>query len=67
LPPRPKVVSTIAESLASLGMFACAQRLAENCIDLSILPDMTDQHLEKLSAVSWSPKTGQVAKRDSCP
>jgi class 3 adenylate cyclase len=41
-------VSTIAEWLASLGMAEYAQRFAENRIDLSVLPDLTDQHLEKL-------------------
>jgi class 3 adenylate cyclase/predicted ATPase len=41
-------VSTIAEWLASLGMSEYSERFAENRIDLSVLPDLTDQHLEKL-------------------
>jgi class 3 adenylate cyclase/predicted ATPase len=41
-------VSSIAEWLASLGMSEYAERFAENRIDLSVLPDLTDQHLEKL-------------------
>jgi class 3 adenylate cyclase len=41
-------VSTIAEWLASLGMAEYTQRFVENRIDLSVLPDLTDQHLEKL-------------------
>jgi tetratricopeptide (TPR) repeat protein len=41
-------VSTIAEWLASRGMSEYAQRFAENHIDLSVLPDLTDQDLEKL-------------------
>jgi SAM domain (Sterile alpha motif) len=34
--------------LKKLGMTEYAQRFAENRIDLSVLPDLTDQHLEKL-------------------
>jgi tetratricopeptide (TPR) repeat protein len=41
-------VSTIAEWLASRGMSEYAQRFAESHIDLSVLPDLTDQDLEKL-------------------
>ena len=41
-------MSTIAEWLASLGMAEYTQRFVENRIDLSVLPDLTDQHLEKL-------------------
>jgi hypothetical protein len=38
----------IAEWLKKLGMSEYAERFAENRIDLSVLPDLTDQHLEKL-------------------
>jgi class 3 adenylate cyclase len=38
----------IADWLKELGMSEYAQRFAENRIDLSVLPDLTDQHLEKL-------------------
>jgi hypothetical protein len=42
------VTQPIAEWLKKLGMSEYAERFAENRIDLSILPDLTDQHLEKL-------------------
>src|SRR5215469_9990968 len=38
----------IADLLKKLGMSEYAQRFAENRIDLSVLPELTDQHLEKL-------------------
>src|SRR6516225_3767720 len=38
----------IADWLKKLGMSEYAQRFVENRIDLSVLPDLTDQHLEKL-------------------
>jgi class 3 adenylate cyclase len=38
----------IADWLKELGMAEYAERFAENRIDLSVLPDLTDQHLEKL-------------------
>ena len=38
----------IADWLKKLGMSEYAERFAENRIDLSVLPDLTDQHLEKL-------------------
>jgi predicted ATPase/class 3 adenylate cyclase len=38
----------IADWLEELGMSEYAERFAENRIDLSVLPDLTDQHLEKL-------------------
>jgi class 3 adenylate cyclase len=41
----------IAEWLKKLGMSEYAQRFAENRIDLSVLPDLTDQDLEKLGVV----------------
>jgi len=41
-------VSTISEWLASLGMSEYAERFAENRIDLSVLPDLADQHLKDL-------------------
>ena len=39
---------TIAEWLASLGLSEYAQRFADNYIDASILPDLTDQDLADL-------------------
>jgi class 3 adenylate cyclase/tetratricopeptide (TPR) repeat protein len=41
-------VRTIAEWLASLGLSEYAQRFAENHIDASVLPDLTDQDLKDL-------------------
>jgi hypothetical protein len=37
----------IADWLKKLGMAEYAERFAENRIDLSVLPDLTDQDLEK--------------------
>ena len=41
----------IADWLEKLGMSEYAERFAENRIDLSVLPDLTDQDLEKLGVV----------------
>jgi class 3 adenylate cyclase/tetratricopeptide (TPR) repeat protein len=41
-------VRTIAEWLASLGLSEYAQRFAENHVDASVLPDLTDQDLIEL-------------------
>jgi SAM domain (Sterile alpha motif) len=41
-------MSTIGDWLASLGMTEYAERFAENKIDISVLPDLTDQHLKDL-------------------
>jgi len=38
----------IANWLKSLGLGEYAQRFAENCIDASVLRDLTDQDLEKI-------------------
>ncbi len=38
----------IADWLENLGMSEYAQRFAENRIDLSVLPELTDQHLKDL-------------------
>jgi class 3 adenylate cyclase len=38
----------IADWLEKLGMSEYAQRFAENRVDLSVLPDLTDQHLKDL-------------------
>jgi SAM domain (Sterile alpha motif) len=37
--------------LEELGMSEYAQRFAENRIDLSVLPELTDQDLDKLGVV----------------
>jgi class 3 adenylate cyclase/predicted ATPase len=41
----------IADWLERLGMSEYAQRFAENAIDFSVLPDLTDQDLEKLGVL----------------
>jgi SAM domain (Sterile alpha motif) len=38
----------IADWLNRLGMSEYAQRFAENRIDFSVLPELTDQHLKDL-------------------
>ena len=45
------MMSTIAVWLTSLGMSEYVERFAENRIDLSVLPDLTDQDLEKLGVL----------------
>ena len=41
----------IADWLEKLGMSEYAQRFVDNAIDLSVLPDLTDQDLEKLGVL----------------
>jgi class 3 adenylate cyclase len=41
----------ITDWLEKLGMSEYAQRFAENAIDFSVLPDLTDQDLEKLGVL----------------
>jgi class 3 adenylate cyclase len=41
----------IADWLKKLGMSEYAERFAENRIDFSVLPDLTDQDLDKLGVV----------------
>ena len=41
----------IAEWLKKLGVAEYLQRFVENRIDLSVLPDLTDQDLEKLGVL----------------
>ena len=41
-------MQTIAEWLASIGLSEYAERFAENYIDSSVLPDLTDQDLKDL-------------------
>ena len=44
-------MSTIAEWLASLGLSEYEQRFAENGIDVSVLPHLTEQHLKDLGVL----------------
>jgi hypothetical protein len=41
----------IADWLQKLGMSEYAERFADNRIDISVLPDLTDQDLEKMGVV----------------
>ena len=41
----------IADWLDKLGMSEYTQRFVENRIDFSVLPDLTDQDLEKMGVV----------------
>ena len=41
----------IGDWLEKLGMSEYAERFAENRIDFSVLPDLTDQDLEKLGVI----------------
>ena len=43
----------ITEWLEKLGMSEYAQRFAENRVDFSVLPDLTDQDLKDLGVVLW--------------
>jgi class 3 adenylate cyclase len=49
--PKGRVVFTIAEWLASLGMVEYTERFVENRTDLSVLRDLTDQDLKDLGVV----------------
>src|SRR5262245_27321811 len=44
-------MSAIAEWLKSLGMSEYGQRFAENGIEIDVLPELTDQDLEKLGVL----------------
>src|SRR5262245_24211584 len=41
----------IADWLTKLGMSEYAERFAENGIEIDVLPELTDQHLEKLGVL----------------
>ena len=45
----------VAVWLQELGLGQYAQRFAENGIDFSVLPDLTDQDLEKLGVLLGHP------------
>jgi hypothetical protein len=44
-------VDSIGEWLASLGLSEYGERFAENGIDLSVLPDLTDRDLKELGVL----------------
>ena len=41
----------IADWLEKLGLSEYAQRFADNAIDVSVLPDLTDEDLEKIGVL----------------
>jgi hypothetical protein len=43
-----QLTKEISDWLEKLGMSEYAQRFAENRIDASVLPDLTDQHLKDI-------------------
>jgi SAM domain (Sterile alpha motif) len=49
----------IADWLQTLGMSEYAKSFAENRIDFSVLPDLTDQDLEKLGVVLGDRRNGR--------
>ena len=56
----------ISEWLDKLGMSEYADRFAENRIDLSVLPDLTDQDLEKLGVVLGELLASSAQNLGSC-
>ena len=54
---RAPTAAEVTDWLEKLGMSEYAQRFAENRIDLSVLPELTDQHLKDLGI----PSSGQTA------
>ena len=59
----------VAEWLEKLGMSEYAQRFAENRIDFSVLPDLTDQDLKDLGVVLGDRRKllRAIAKLDATP
>jgi hypothetical protein len=56
----------VTDWLEKLGLSEYAQRFAENDIDLSILPELTDQDLEKNWRLFLGPSSQNFA-RYCCP
>ena len=60
----------IADWLEKLGMSEYAQRFAEDRVDLSVLPDLTDQDLEKLGVLLSTPhlaRSSQTMRTNARP
>jgi class 3 adenylate cyclase len=55
----------IADWLEKLGMSEYADRFAENRIDFSVLPDLTDQDLEKLGVLLGDRRKMLIAKLEA--
>ena len=47
-------MQAIADWLEKLGMSEYAQRFAENDIDVSVLPHLTDQRPQRTRRLSWA-------------
>jgi len=56
----------VADWLKKLGISEYAERFVENRIDLSVLPDLTDQDLEKLGVLLGDRRKMLRAIRDLC-
>ena len=57
----------VADWLEKLGLGQYAQRFAENDISFSILPDLTDQHLEKMGVASLGHRLQLKKAADTVP
>jgi hypothetical protein len=66
---RRQAVQNVADWLENLGMSEYAQRFAENRIDFSVLPDLTDQDLKDLGVVLGDRRKmlRAIAKLDATP
>jgi hypothetical protein len=66
---RRQAVQNVADWLENLGMSDYAQRFAENRIDFSVLPDLTDQDLKDLGVVLGDRRKmlRAIAKLDATP
>ena len=62
-------MQNVADWLENLGMSECAQGFAENRIDFSVLPDLTDQDLKDLGVVLGDRRKmlRAIAKLDATP
>ena len=62
-------MQNVADWLENLGMSEYAQRFAENRIDFSVLPDLTDQDLKDLGVVLGDRRKmlRAIAKLDATP
>jgi class 3 adenylate cyclase len=66
---RRQAVQNVADWLENIGMSEYAQRFAENRIDFSVLPDLTDQDLKDLGVVLGDRRKmlRAIAKLDATP
>jgi SAM domain (Sterile alpha motif) len=59
-----ELMSTIAESLASLGMSNYAERSADDNIDFDVLGELRDQDFDRLGGSFWNRRRMLRAMRD---